>query len=102
MRVKAYTIRFGGSRQPEITMRFLPVPARATSRIHELAPKGAHLIEGKERKRCGSRAYKPNSVRLAAGRPFLWASHCYEALATYPEVVAHRAGTHPPSLPFKQ
>ena len=35
---------------------------------------------------CGSRTCKPNSVRLAAGRPFLWAAHCYAALATYPEV----------------
>ena len=37
--------------------------------------------------------YKPNSVRLAAGRPFLWATHYCGALATYPEVLARRAGT---------
>src|SRR6266852_5294909 len=44
---------------------------------------------------CGSRTYKPNSVRLAAGRSFLWAAHYCAAQATYPEVVAHRAGTPP-------
>ncbi len=44
------------------------------------------------------RACKPNSVcRLAAaGRSFLWAAHYCAALATYPEVVTHRAGTFPP------
>ena len=42
---------------------------------------------------CGSRTCKPNSVRLAAGRSFLWATHYCEAQATYPEVVARRAGT---------
>ena len=41
----------------------------------------------------GSRTCKPNSVCLAAGRSFLWATHCCGAQATYPEVVAHRAGT---------
>ena len=47
-------------------------------------------------KDCGSRTCKPNSVRLnAAGRPFLWATHYCGAQATYPEVVAHRAGTRP-------
>ena len=30
----------------------------------------------------------------AAGRSFLWAAHYCTALATYPEVVARRAGTH--------
>jgi hypothetical protein len=44
---------------------------------------------------CGSRTCKPNSVRLAAGRSFLWATHYCGAQATYPEVVAHRAGTRP-------
>jgi hypothetical protein len=44
---------------------------------------------------CGSRTCKPNSVRLAAGRSFLWAAHYCAAQATYPEVVAHRAGTLP-------
>jgi hypothetical protein len=44
---------------------------------------------------CGSRTCKPNSVRLAAGRSFLWATHYCEAQATYPEVVARRAGTRP-------
>src|ERR1700704_4481604 len=44
---------------------------------------------------CGSRTCKPNSVRLAAGRSFLWATHYCAAQATYPEVVAHRAGTLP-------
>ena len=44
---------------------------------------------------CGSRTCKPNSVRLAAGRSFLWATHYCGAQATYPEVVARRAGTHP-------
>ena len=36
----------------------------------------------------GSRTCKPNSVhRIApAGRSFLWATHCCEAQATYPEV----------------
>jgi hypothetical protein len=36
----------------------------------------------------GSRTCKPNSVRgiALAGRPFLWAAHCYAALATYPKV----------------
>ena len=42
---------------------------------------------------CGSRTCKPNSVRLAAGRSFLWAAHYCAAQATYPEVVARRAGT---------
>jgi hypothetical protein len=46
---------------------------------------------------CGSRTCKPNSVRdmNAAGRSFLWATHYCGAQATYPEVVARRAGTHP-------
>src|SRR5208283_5244504 len=47
-----------------------------------------------ENKPCGSRTCKPNSVCLAAGRSFLWATHYCEAQATYPEVVARRAGTH--------
>ncbi len=36
----------------------------------------------------GSRTCKPNFVRRIApvGRPFLWATHCCEALATYPKV----------------
>jgi len=44
---------------------------------------------------CGSRTCKPNSVRriAPAGRSFLWAAHYCGAQATYPEVVAHRAGT---------
>ena len=42
---------------------------------------------------CGSRTCKPNSVRLAAGRSFLWAAHYCAAQATYPEVVARRADT---------
>src|SRR5712691_8233466 len=42
---------------------------------------------------CSSRTCKPNSVRLAAGRSFLWAAHYCAAQATYPEVVARRAGT---------
>ena len=44
---------------------------------------------------CGSRTCKPNSVRLAAGRSFLWATHYCVAQATYPEVVARRVGTLP-------
>src|SRR5258708_11918949 len=46
---------------------------------------------------CGSRTCKPNSVRNmnAAGRSFLWATHYCGAQATYPEVVARRAGTRP-------
>ena len=46
---------------------------------------------------CGSRTCKPNSVcRIApAGRSFLWAAHYCAAQATYPEVVARRAGTRP-------
>src|SRR5260370_33938634 len=32
---------------------------------------------------------------LAAGRSFLGAAHCWAAQATYPEVVARRAGTRP-------
>ena len=43
----------------------------------------------------GSRTCKPNSVCLAAGRSFLWATHYCIAQATYPEVVARRAGTRP-------
>ena len=44
---------------------------------------------------CGSRTCKPNSVRriAPAGRSFLWAAHYCAAQATYPEVVARRAGT---------
>ena len=50
---------------------------------------------------CGSRTCKPNSVRSmnAAGRPFLWATHYCAAQATYPEVVARRAGTRPRRSP---
>ena len=46
-------------------------------------------------KSCGSRTCKPNFVcwMNPAGRSFLWAAHYCEALATYPEVVTHRAGT---------
>jgi hypothetical protein len=46
---------------------------------------------------CGSRTCKPNSVRgiAPAGRSFLWATHYCGAQATYPEVVARRAGTRP-------
>jgi hypothetical protein len=46
---------------------------------------------------CGSRTCKPNSVRNtnAAGRSFLWATHYCGAQATYPKVVARRAGTPP-------
>ena len=46
---------------------------------------------------CGSRTCKPNSVRriAPAGRSFLWAEHYCAAQATYPEVVARRAGTRP-------
>jgi hypothetical protein len=46
---------------------------------------------------CGSRTCKPNSVRriAPARRSFLWAAHCCAALATYPKVVTHRAGTCP-------
>src|SRR6202047_3801818 len=43
----------------------------------------------------GSRTCKPNSVRLAAGRSFLWAASYCAAQTTYPQVVAHRAGTLP-------
>jgi len=48
----------------------------------------------------GSRTCKPNSVRLAAGRSFLWATHYCGAQATYPEVVAHRAGTRSAEAEF--
>src|ERR1019366_9226402 len=34
-----------------------------------------------------------------AGRSFLWATHYCAAQATYPEVVAHRAGTRPRRSP---
>src|SRR5208282_2507456 len=34
-----------------------------------------------------------------AGRSFLWATHYCAAQATYPEVVAHRAGTRPRQSP---
>ena len=37
-------------------------------------------------RKCGSRTCKPNSVRLSAGRSFLWATHYCGALATYPEL----------------
>jgi len=33
---------------------------------------------------------------MDGGRSFLWAAHYCAALATYPEVVTHRAGTFPP------
>jgi hypothetical protein len=54
-------------------------------------------IKSTETREIGSRTCKPNSVcRIApAGRSFLWATHCCEAQATYPEVVTHRAGTRP-------
>ena len=43
---------------------------------------------GRAKNNYGSRTCKPNSVlRIApAGRPFLWATHCCVALATYPKV----------------
>ena len=52
---------------------------------------------------CGSRTCKPNSVRgiAPAGRPFLWAAHYCAAQATYPEVVARRAGTRPAKLALR-
>ena len=59
-------------------------------------PTGETLSLSKDlSKFCGSRTCKPNSVHRIApvGRSFLWAAHCYAAQATYPEVVAHRAGT---------
>ena len=45
----------------------------------------------------GNRTCKPNFVRSmnAAGRSFLWATHYCGAQATYPEVLARRAGTPP-------
>ena len=53
---------------------------------------------------CSSWTCKPNSVcQIApAGRPFLWAAHHCAALATYPKVLARRAGTRPPPLPNEQ
>jgi hypothetical protein len=48
---------------------------------------------------CGSRTCKPNSVRLAAGRPFLWATHYCAAQATYPEVLRTEPARIPP-LPW--
>ena len=49
---------------------------------------GRAVLKARETRVCGSRTCKPNSVRgiAPAGRPFLWAAHCYAALATYPEV----------------
>jgi hypothetical protein len=41
-------------------------------------------------------ASKTRVKRRGGGRSFLWAAHCCAALATYPEVVTHRAGTSPP------
>src|SRR5271166_1449366 len=38
--------------------------------------------------------------RRGGGRSFLWAAHYWAALATYPEVVTHRASTSPPVLLF--
>jgi len=35
---------------------------------------------------------------MGRGRSFLWAAHYCAALATYPEVVTHRASTSPPFL----
>jgi hypothetical protein len=61
----------------------------------------AHIARAQEpwrlKRVCGSRTCKPNSVRriAPAGRSFLWAAHYCAAQATYPEVVAHRAGTRP-------
>jgi len=51
----------------------------------------------------GSWTCKPNSVRgiAPAGRPFLWAAHYCAAQATYPEVVARRAGTRPSKLALR-
>src|SRR6202142_466513 len=51
---------------------------------------------------CGSRTCRPDSVRNrnAAGRSFLWAPHYCGAQATYPEVVARRAGAHPACAGF--
>ena len=67
-----------------MTLRVLPVRRRQTSELVE------RLVRF-----CGSRTCKPNSVcRIApAGRSFLWAAHYCVAQATYPEVVARRAGT---------
>jgi len=55
--------------------------------------KGGILQTTRNKASCGSRTCKPNSVRLAAGRSFLWAAHYCAALATYPKVVTRRAGT---------
>jgi len=78
-------------------------PARCRcSRVSQLILK---CYKSLKRKVCGSRTYKPNSVRLAAGRSFLWAVHYCAALATYPEVVTRRAGTCPAdsiSLPLNR
>jgi len=38
----------------------------------------------------------PSRRRRGGGRSFLWAAHYCAALATYPEVVTHRAGACPP------
>ena len=55
--------------------------------------KGRILQTTRNKASCVSRTCKPNSVRLAAGRSFLWAAHYCTALATYPKVVTRRAGT---------
>ena len=75
---------------------------RAAGRVGTLAKSGVRATSRRTLEIfCGSRTCKPNSVRriAPAGRSFLWAAHYCAAQATYPEVVAHRAGTRPRPKP---
>jgi hypothetical protein len=80
--------RFSGKRRPS----FHPIPFNC---VTPASQRDLVLCKRLKIKTCSSRTYKPNSVhRIApAGRSFLWAAYCCAAQATYPEVVAHRAGT---------
>jgi hypothetical protein len=80
--------RFSSQRKPS----FRPTPFNCVTPASQCDPAFCNRLKIRT---CGSRTCKPNSVRLAAGRSFLWAAHYCAAQATYPEVVAHRAGTLP-------
>ncbi len=84
-----------GKSQVRGSQRAHPPNTRCARRATPASQSSIRLCKYVKRMDCGSRTYKPNSVRLAAGRSFLWATHYCEAQATYPEVVARRAGTRP-------
>src|SRR4029077_13511082 len=78
------------------------LPNVVIRRLHSLSPR-AEILSNSADSDESSWTCKPNSVRgiAPAGRPFLWAAHYCAAQATYPEVVARRAGTRPAKLALR-